>query len=171
MKVLSPPTAAALAVVGGAAFVLTGAAGPSAASPTTVTLQPAASTATAPESGTAAATPPGSTPPAEGAKAGHKKGALSGRGLHADFVVKGRAGTFITAASQRGQVTAVSPTAITLKSDDGFTRSYVIVTGTKVSQDHAQVDLAAVTTGAKASVVAVKNADGYDVRHISLPKS
>lgn len=173
MKLVSQPTALLLAAAGGAAFVATGAASPSAAAPATVRLQPAAA---ATEGTPAPAGEPGGNGNGNGNGKGKGKGAagaksgLAGRGLHADFVVKGKTGAFVTAASQRGEVTAVSPTGITLKSEDGFTRSYVVGPDTKVTGAPAPAEISAVVTGAQVSLVAVKNADAFDARRISLRK-
>jgi hypothetical protein len=46
--------------------------------------------------------------------------------LHGEFVVPGSDGTFQTVHVQRGNVTAVSATSITVKSEDGFTKSYTV---------------------------------------------
>jgi hypothetical protein len=46
--------------------------------------------------------------------------------LHGEFVVPDGAGSYTTVLSQTGTVTAISPTFITVRSDDGYTQTYVI---------------------------------------------
>ncbi|MDP5226622.1 MULTISPECIES: hypothetical protein [Arthrobacter] len=54
-------------------------------------------------------------------------GGLGGLGsaLHGEFVVS-QNGTYVTMVEQRGQITAVSSTRVTVKSSDGFEQSYTI---------------------------------------------
>lgn len=68
--------------------------------------------------------PPGGGPFAGQGRAGH--GALDPATLHGEFVVPDGHGGFQTDIVQIGTVTAVSPTSITARSDDGFTATYVI---------------------------------------------
>lgn len=46
--------------------------------------------------------------------------------LHGVFVVADGAGGFTTVLSQTGRVTAISPTSVTARSDDGFSQTYLI---------------------------------------------
>src|SRR3954471_18181616 len=46
--------------------------------------------------------------------------------LHGEFVVADPAGGYSTELTQTGTVTAISPTSITVRSQDGFTQAYVI---------------------------------------------
>jgi hypothetical protein len=46
--------------------------------------------------------------------------------LHGEFVVSDGPGHFTTVLSQTGRVTAISPSSITARSDDGFSQTYVI---------------------------------------------
>ncbi len=52
--------------------------------------------------------------------------------LHSESVVKKADGTFETILSQQGTVDAVSPTSVTVKSEDGFTQSYAVNADTKI---------------------------------------
>ncbi|MEP6696353.1 MAG: hypothetical protein ABJA34_05670 [Pseudonocardiales bacterium] len=118
-----------------------------------------AATDTAP---TASAPPTAASSPH--AKTGHAgKGdrirALARRTVHGEFVVKGKDGKYVTAETQRGAVTAVSRTSITVRSADGFTATYAVTSDTKVGKDKAKADIAAVKVGDLVLVVAVK-ADG-----------
>jgi hypothetical protein len=47
--------------------------------------------------------------------------------LHGEYVVADGHGGFTTLISQTGRVTAISPVSVTVRSDDGFTQSYVIL--------------------------------------------
>jgi hypothetical protein len=46
--------------------------------------------------------------------------------LHGEFVVADGSGGYTTELTQTGTVTAISPTSITVRSEDGFTQAYVI---------------------------------------------
>jgi hypothetical protein len=46
--------------------------------------------------------------------------------LHGEFVVADGAGGYTTELTQTGAVTAISPTSITVRSEDGFSQTYVI---------------------------------------------
>lgn len=63
----------------------------------------------------------------------------------------------VTVQVQRGDVTAVSPTSLTLKSKDGYTHTYAITDKTKVKSQKATASISGVTVGAKAQVIAVKD--------------
>jgi hypothetical protein len=58
------------------------------------------------------------------------------RALHGTWVTRNRTGdgTFVTHDAIRGQVTAVSTSAITVKAADGTSQTYVVNTATKVRQ-------------------------------------
>lgn len=64
--------------------------------------------------------------------------------VHGTFVVPNQDGTgYQTVQMQRGTVTAVSATSISVKSEDGFTATYVVDADTKVNRDGAIADIAA----------------------------
>jgi hypothetical protein len=56
-----------------------------------------------------------------------------GRVLHGQFVTAKEGGGYQTIDVQQGQVTAVSSTSITVKSQDGFTQSYAVTADTQVA--------------------------------------
>jgi hypothetical protein len=58
---------------------------------------------------------------------------MAGPALHGEFVVKKDGGGYQTIATQHGQVTAVSKDSITVKSEDGFSRTYVVTADTLVN--------------------------------------
>ncbi len=78
---------------------------------------------------------------------GHMLGAL-----HGQFVIAKSGGGYQTIDVQNGQVTAVSSTSITLKSADGFTRSYAVASSTLV--DAQRDGIGSVKVGNQASVQA-----------------
>ena len=63
-----------------------------------------------------------------------QRGALGGPGpadvgatsLHGEFVVPDGAGGYTTELTQTGTITATSPTSITVRSEDGYSQTYVI---------------------------------------------
>jgi hypothetical protein len=73
--------------------------------------------------------------------------------VHGQFVVAKPGGGYQTVDVQNGQVTAVSTTSITLKSSDGFTKTYVVTSSTMV--DAQRDGIGSVKAGNKASVLAV----------------
>jgi hypothetical protein len=79
-------------------------------------------------------------------------GGLLGGVLHGQFVVAKPGGGDQTVDVQNGQVTAVSSTSITLKSSDGFTKSYVVASSTMV--DAQRDGIGSVKVGNQASVMA-----------------
>lgn len=72
--------------------------------------------------------------------------------VHGQFVVAKSGGGYQTVDVQNGQVTAVSATSITLKSSDGFTKTYVVTSSTTV--DAQRDGIGSVKAGNKASVLA-----------------
>lgn len=67
---------------------------------------------------------------------GHGRIGKLGVGVqHGEFVLRERDGTFRTMAVQRGVATAISATSVTVKSEDGFSRTYARDEETKVAED------------------------------------
>lgn len=60
------------------------------------------------------------------------KKAQRGQPLHEEGVVKNPDGTFQTVLEQRGTVESVNDSAITVKSEDGFTQTYTVNADTRV---------------------------------------
>ena len=63
----------------------------------------------------------------------------------------------VTVQVQRGEVTAISPTSIMLRSKDGYTHSYAITDKTRVRSERAAVELSGLKVGARAQVIAVQD--------------
>lgn len=87
-----------------------------------------------------------------------------GQALHGSGVVAKEGGGYQTVDVQRGVVTAVSADSITVKSEDGFTATYVVTADTLVN---AQKDgIASVKVGDEVGVHAVENAGKKDAVQI-----
>ncbi|MBB6569372.1 hypothetical protein HPO96_11090 [Kribbella sandramycini] len=80
-----------------------------------------------------------------------------GGALHGEFVVPKEGGGYQTVATQRGEVTAVSKDSLTVKSEDGYSRTYTLNAETLVNS--ARDGIASVKTGSTVNVAAVV-ADG-----------
>jgi hypothetical protein len=69
---------------------------------------------------------------------------------------------------QVGAITAISPTAVTLASKDGYTHSYLLTAKTKIKQRGADLSLTAVEVGQKALVVALQTKQGDLARRLAV---
>ncbi|TCC26054.1 hypothetical protein [Kribbella sindirgiensis] len=76
-----------------------------------------------------------------------------GGALHGEFVVPKDGGGYQTVATQRGEVTAVSKESITVKSADGYSRTYTLTEDTLVNAARDGID--DVKTGNTVTVTAV----------------
>ncbi|TCC07347.1 hypothetical protein [Kribbella soli] len=101
---------------------------------------------------------PGQQKPGE--PGGPGKGGFGPRGefglggaLHGEFVVPKDGGGYQTVATQRGEVTAVSKESITVKSADGYSRTYTLTEDTLVNAARDGID--DVKTGNTVTVTAV----------------
>jgi hypothetical protein len=101
---------------------------------------------------------PGQQKPGE--PGGPGKGGFGPRGefglggaLHGEFVVPKDGGGYQTVATQRGEVTAVSKDSITVKSADGYSRTYTLTADTLVNA--ARDGIGDVKTGNTVTVTAV----------------
>jgi hypothetical protein len=94
---------------------------------------------------------PGGGFPGRGGYAGGLGPGVS-RALHGEFVVPRSGGGFQTEDTQRGSVTAVSDSSITVKSADGFTKTYQVTSSTLV--DAQRDGIGSVKTGHQVSVLA-----------------
>ena len=113
------------------------------------------STSTAPAQSAAPA--PGMRGP--GGPGGHK--GFGGGGIHGEFVTRNSSGNgYQTIATQVGEVTDVSESSITVKSEDGYTKKYSIDdNNTNVSAgDDGTED---VKVGDEVHVMAIKDGDNY----------
>lgn len=68
-------------------------------------------------------------------------GLFAGRGaLHGEFVVEKEGGGYQTMATQRGEVAEVSKESLTLKSADGYSRTYTLTEDTLVNAARDGID-------------------------------
>ena len=122
-----------------------------------------AATSGSPSSGTGAASPGGlAATPSPSARpamphAGRPGGGFFGFGgpfsaVHGQFVVPKSGGGYQTIDTQRGSVTAVSDTSITVKSADGFAKTYQVTSSTNV--DAERNGIGSVKTGHQVVVTA-----------------
>lgn len=123
--------------------------------------------ASAPRPATSTSAPSGPDAKAAGP---HKHRSLLGRVAHGEGVVRMRGG-FRTVAVQRGEITAVSASAITLKSADGYTKTYAIDDATKVRSRGEEKKLADLKSGERAMVVAVKDGNRYLAKRIAAVRA
>ncbi len=138
------------------------------------TASPAAATATPTGTATSTASPTGK--PAKGSKAanaakGDKVAAKQILGKvkdfqHAEWVTKGDANAYVTHDAILGQVSAVSSTAITVKSADGTSMTFAVNADTTVHQRHTKGStstttptMADVKTGQTVLVAGAKSPD------------
>jgi len=85
--------------------------------------------------------------------------------LHGQFVVRKPGGGYQTVDVQNGQVTVVSSTSITLKSADGFTKTYTITSSTLV--DAQRDGIGSVKVGNQAAVLATVSGSAVTATSIS----
>jgi hypothetical protein len=89
---------------------------------------------------------------------------MGGFAIHGSFVTPKQGGGYQTVDTQRGSVTGVSATSITVKSSDGFTATYTVDASALV---HALRDgIASVKTGDEVSVTAVES--GSEKKAVSI---
>jgi hypothetical protein len=88
---------------------------------------------------------------------GHFKGAFGA--LHGEFVVPKADGGYQTLAIQRGEVTGKSETEITVRSEDGYSRTYAVPGETSVNG--GRNGFASVSTGDQVHIVATVDRGQY----------
>jgi len=147
----------ALGVAGVAAAGVLGTAGVAAATSNDSTPAP-----------TASAAPSNSAAPSDHPKAKRARRALIGRGMHGEWVVKGKDGKPVTLETIRGTVTAVGSSRLTVKAEDGFTETFATNSDTKV-RGGADA-LGNVKVGARGAVVGVKSGNTITARVVRLRK-
>jgi Cu/Ag efflux protein CusF len=112
----------------------------------------------------------GSTPPVAtpAASATHHKARPARRAEHGELTVRAGKGTQVVDV-QRGQVTAVSATSVTVRSKDGFSATYVVGSSSKVRAAKKAASISAVRTGDRVGVVAVRSGGVVTVRRLADP--
>ena len=109
---------------------------------------------------TAATTSTGPTTPITptNGPAKHRHHGLLARTEHGQVTVRTKTGTEVVDL-QRGQVTAVSPTSITVKSQDGFSATYVVDSTTTVRKTGRPSAIGSVADGDNVVIAAVHSAN------------
>lgn len=123
-----------------------------------------------------AETPSAEAPPAEHGPKGrmHRRMGHPGKsmGIHGEFTTRAPGGGYQTVATQFGEVTEVSRSAITVKSEDGYSRTYTVDDGTMVNAGNDGI--ADVRQGDQVHVMAIV-ADGkaraVDVRDVTRTRA
>jgi hypothetical protein len=117
--------------------------------------------------GTSAASSTGTTPDHPWAgRYPRIRALLASRVEHGELVLEARTGPAVTMDVQRGQVTAVSATSISLRSDDGYTATYAVGPDTKVRLGGTPRTIGDVKVGETAGVLATKNGDTMTATHV-----
>jgi hypothetical protein len=115
-----------------------------------------------------------STSPSTGAKRGDRVGPHRARVflrrnvLHGEAVVQTKDGVK-TIAVQRGTVTAITDTSITVKSTDGFTQTWTFGKPINVIEHRTTVQPSSVKVGTTIGVAGPKENGGYTARLIVIP--
>ncbi len=100
-----------------------------------------------------------------GRHGGGMRGPGMGPGIHGTFVTPDKAGTgYQTIDTQKGSVTDVSPTSITVKSKDGFTKTYVVTSTTDVNGKAG--DIATVKTGDDVAILGIESGSDVNAQQI-----
>ena len=90
--------------------------------------------------------------------------------LHGEGVVYTDQGA-MTVAVQRGAVTAITDTSVTVQSTDGFTQSWTLGGSTHILEHRTGVQPSGVTVGTDVGVAGVKSSDHYTAHLIVLSTS
>lgn len=89
--------------------------------------------------------------------------------LHGEAVVQGKDGQNVTVAVQRGVVTAIDGSSVTVKSSDGFTWTWTFHPELRVIEKRATIQPSAIKEGATIALAGPKPGDKPQARLIVLP--
>lgn len=103
-----------------------------------------------------------------GARAGLLAGGHLTRVMHGEVVVSGRDGTPTTMNVQRGKVTDVSASSITVRSEDGFTATYQVTADTVVRINQKGGTTAKISDGDTAVVLAHRGGDTNTAQQVRI---
>ena len=93
------------------------------------------------------------------------RGPGMGPGIHGTFVTPDKAGTgYQTIDTQKGSVTDVSATSITVKSKDGFTKTYIVTSTTDVNGKTG--DIASVKSGDDVAILGIESGSDVNAQQI-----
>lgn len=106
-------------------------------------------------------TAPGNPAPRDGilgkGRGGGRHVGHGGPGIHGEYVVPKAGGGYQTVTTQRGEVTAVSTTSITVRSEDGYSATYVVTADTLVNA--ARDGISTIKTGDTVHVAGIRSGD------------
>lgn len=88
--------------------------------------------------------------------------------LHGEVAIQTRNDGVKTIVVQRGAVTAVTSTGISVKSTDGFALTWTFDDKLRVVQDKKKVETSAIKTGAQIGIAGVKDGDASAARLIAV---
>ncbi|HKS98661.1 MAG TPA: hypothetical protein VJT31_03945, partial [Rugosimonospora sp.] len=94
--------------------------------------------------------------------------ALRGNVEHGEVVVKTKDGDK-TIVVQRGTVTAVDTTGVTVKSSDGYSLAWTFGSPIRVVQNGTSVQPSAVTTGEEIGIAGTRNGSAVTAQLILIP--
>lgn len=149
-----------LLVVGGGSDGPAGPGGPAANA--AITRAFGGNTADGPQAATRAPGGPGGGPKGHGAPNG-----VLDQITHGQFTLDAAAGGR-TVAVQRGQLIALTPSAVTVRSPDGFTTSYRVEPGVTITKDGQSATVSELTTGDQTLVVAAPDATGLAAQTVTV---
>jgi len=87
--------------------------------------------------------------------------------LHGEVTVQGKDGAK-TIVVQRGSITAVSGTGLTVKSTDGYTLTWTLAAKATVVQDKKKAGTSALKTGEQVGVAGTKDGAADNARLIAI---
>jgi len=119
------------------------------------------------DTGLAAAPAPSASAAARDHHRGRGRQYLRKNTLHGEVTVQGKDGVK-TIVVQRGSVTAVTATSVSVKSTDGFTATWTFGDKLKIVQDKKAVAVSAVKTGAEIGVAGTKDGSADKARLIAI---
>jgi hypothetical protein len=90
--------------------------------------------------------------------------------LHGEVVVQTKDGGTKTVAVQRGQVTAISATSMTVKSTDGFTMTWTFGDDLRVVERRSTIQSTDVKVGSTVGVAGAKEGSGGVARLVVIPR-
>ena len=88
--------------------------------------------------------------------------------LHGEYTIQTKKQGTQTIVVQRGEVTAVTATQVTVKSTDGFTLTWTVSDQVKVVQDKKAVDRTALKSGEQIGLAGTKDGSATDARLIAI---
>ena len=116
------------------------------------------------------ATPTPSASAQMGKKAGGRKAVrryLRKNTLHGEITVQGKGGPK-TIVVQRGAVTSVNGSSLTVKSTDGYTLTWTLAAQARVVQDKKKVETSALKAGEQIGVAGTKDGSADDARLVAI---